>query len=202
MSAKDPRIDAYIARSAAFARPVLKYIRKTVHKGCPDVEETIKWGMPHIMHKGMLAGMAAFKSHCAFGFWKGTLLMGKRSAADKRDEAMGQFGCITSIADLPSEKTLLALVKRAAALNERGVKVPRRKPAAKGEPLVPAYFMAALRKSKRALAAFRGFNPSHRREYVEWVTEAKQEATRARRIATAIEWMAEGKSRSWKYVRT
>lgn len=203
MAKKDPRIDAYIARSAGFARPVLKHLRKVVHAGCPEVEETVKWGHPSFTYKGIFAGMAAFKGHCTFGFWKDALLRGEPGHPGKNDEAMGQFGRITSVAELPSERQLTQLVKKAAALHDQGVKVPRPpKPKHRGEAKVPSYFMVALRRNKKALATFRGFSPSQRREYVEWVTEAKGEDTRSRRIATSVEWLAEGKIRNWKYVRT
>ncbi len=196
MGKKDPRVDAYIGKSQPFAKPILRYIRKAVHAGCPGVEETLKWSMPHFDYKGVMCGMAAFKRHCGFGFWKARLLEG---VGDKGAEAMGQFGCIKSIDDLPPEKKLIALVKQAARLNEEGVKAPRPKTAPKGALAVPGYFSAALKKNRKAQAAFDALSPSHKREYVEWITEAKQEATRARRMATALAWLAEGKSRNWKY---
>jgi uncharacterized protein YdeI (YjbR/CyaY-like superfamily) len=202
MGKKDPRVDAYIAKSADFARPILKHIRKVVHAGCPDVEETLRWGAPHFMHKGMLCGMSSFKAHCAFGFWKGQLLTDVSKGRAAAEPAMGQFGRITAISDLPSERTLLQYVKKAAALNDQGVKVPRRtKPVRNRAVEVPDYFMKALRKNKKALSAFDAFSPSHKREYVEWATEAKGEDTRQRRMETAVEWMAEGKPRHWKYAK-
>jgi uncharacterized protein YdeI (YjbR/CyaY-like superfamily) len=194
---RDARIDAYIAKAQPFAQPILKHLRRVVHAGCPGVEETMKWSMPAFYYQGPMAGMAAFKAHCTFGFWKDALL----KASPKSEEAMGSFGRITSIKDLPSEKTLVGLVKRAAKLNEDGVRVPRAAKAARAPVKVPPYMTAALKKNKRALATFEGFSPSHRREYVEWITEAKTDATRRRRLATAIEWLAEGKSRNWKYER-
>jgi uncharacterized protein YdeI (YjbR/CyaY-like superfamily) len=196
MATTDPRVDAYIDKSQPFARPILKYIRKAVHAGCPGVQETVKWGMPHFDYKGPMCGMAAFKAHCSLGFWKAKLL-GMDTA--KSTEAMGQFGCVTSIADLPSAPKLIALVKKAAALNDEGIKAPRVKKAPKAPLPMPAAFAAALREDKKAQAAFKAFSPSHRREYIEWIAEAKQEATRQRRIATALGWLAEGKSRNWKY---
>ena len=200
MGNKDPRIDAYIARSAPFAKPILKHLRRVVHQGCPQVEETLKWGSPSFTHQGILCGMAAFKQHCVFGFWKHALVIDKRTS--KVEAAMGQFGRITALSDLPSDRVLLGWVKKAAALNEQGVKVPRKpKPATDRVLEVPPYFMSALRKNAKALATFKGFSSSNKREYLEWVTEAKAEATRARRLATAVEWMAEGKIRNWKYVR-
>jgi uncharacterized protein YdeI (YjbR/CyaY-like superfamily) len=201
MGTKDPRIDAYIARSAEFSRPILHHLRQIVHAGCPDVEETIKWGAPHFMYHGMLCRMAAFKSHCAFGFWKGTLL----SALTKRGksyEAMGQLGRIERLADLPSEKFLIQQVKAAMRLNEQGVKAPtKHKPRAKTPLKVPASLATALKKNAQARATFAGFSSSHKREYVEWITEAKTVATRQKRLDTALAWMAEGKVRNWKYVK-
>ncbi len=203
MASKDPRVDAYIARSAEFARPILKHLRKVVHAGCPEVEETLKWASPHFMYKGMLCGMASFKNHCAFGFWKEALLRGKDKPVAKVEEpAMGQFGRITAIVDLPAEKVLLRYVKAAAALNDQGVKLSRRaRPGGRRELQIPDYFLNALRKNRKAVATFNGFSPSNKRDYVEWVTEAKGDETRKRRLDTAVVWMAEGKARNWKYIR-
>jgi uncharacterized protein YdeI (YjbR/CyaY-like superfamily) len=198
MGTRDPRVDAYIEKAQPFARPILQHLRKVVHAGCPGVEETMKWSAPHFMYQGMLCGMQAFKEHCAFGFWKGSLIEGLGA---RGEDAMGHFGRITSIQDLPPQKTLIGLVTQAAALNEQGVKVERtarRKKAV--EP--PEDLVSALRKNKKALAAFQAFSPSHRREYVEWIGEAKRDDTRQRRLATAIEWLSEGKPRNWKYGRT
>ena len=203
MGKKDPRIDAYISKSADFAKPILKHMREVVHAGCPDVEETLKWGFPHFMYKGILCSMASFNAHCAFGFWKGKLLEEKlKSVAKGQGPAMGDFGRVTSLSDLPAKKTLIRSVREAVALNDEGVKVPRESKG-KGERslVVPDYFHDALRKKKKALATFEGFSTSNKREYVEWVTEAKGEETRKRRLETAVAWMAEGKIRNWKYVR-
>ena len=203
MGKRDPRIDDYIAGSAHFARPILKHLRKAVHTGCPDVEETLKWSMPAFMYKGMFCGMAAFKSHCTFGFWKESLLRDKFEGVNKTgQDAMGQFGRITSQQDLPSDKVLLALIKAAAALNDAGVKVPRKKRATGPRELeIPDDFATALKKNRKAKSTFDGFSFSHKKEYLEWITEAKGEETRKRRMDTALEWMAEGKSRNWKYLR-
>jgi hypothetical protein len=200
MGKKDPRIDAYIAKSADFAKPVLNHIRKLVHAGCPDVEETMKWSFPHFDYKGMMCSMAAFKQHCTFGFWKGALIVGKNGT--KADEAMGQFGRITTISDLPEEDVLIGYVKEAVRLNNVGTKLPP-KPRSKGkkELVVSDCFKSALKKNKKALATFEDFSYSHKKEYVEWITEAKSQGTRQRRLDTAIEWMAKGKSRHWKYVK-
>ena len=196
MGTRDPRVDAYIAKSADFAKPILAYIRETVHAVCPDVVETTKWSMPFFDYHGPLANMSAFKEHAAFGFWKGALVVGRGSGDDER--AMGQFGRITSVKDLPPKKELVALIRKAAKLNEEGVKIEKKK-VPRPELPVPAELAAALAKNKKARANFEAFPPSHKREYNEWIGEAKREETRAARVAQAIEWIAEGKSRNWKY---
>ncbi len=199
MPTKDKRIDAYIEKSADFAKPILRELRAIVHQGCPEVEETIKWGMPFFTYKSeMLCNMAAFKQHCALGFWKASLIFDKKS--NKSVEAMGQFGRITSMKDLPSKSVLVGYVKEAKRLGDEGIKKVRApKTAAKKELVVPDYFLAAVKRNKKALATFDAFPYSHRKEYVEWVTEAKTQETRDRRLATTVEWLAEGKSRNWKY---
>jgi len=199
MASRDPRIDAYIAKSADFAKPILKHLREIVHTGCPKVEENLKWSRPHFDYKGVMCGMAAFKQHCVFGFWKEPLIFDSSKIAEKT--AMGSFGCIKSVADLPSEKTLVGYVKKAAALNDAGIKAPERTKPKKREPLeVPDYFSTALKKNAKARKTFEGFPPSKRRDYLEWVTEAKREKTRQERLATSIKWLAEGKARHWKYM--
>lgn len=195
MGKRDQRVDAYIASAAPFAKPILEHIRQTVHSAWPEIEETIKWGMPFFDYKGPVCQMAAFKAHCAFGFWKGSLIFGK---SEKQNEAMGQMGKITSISDLPSKREISRLVKAAAALNDAGVAV-KRKPAAKKPPSIPDDLAAALKKNAKARATFEAFPPGHKREYVDWITEAKREETRAKRLAQTIEWLAEGKARNWKY---
>ena len=197
MGTKDKRVDAYIAKSAPFAKPILQHIREIVHEGCPEVEETMKWSFPHFMYKGMLCSVASFKEHCAFGFWKGSLLLDSRQ---KSGDAMGQFGRITSTKELPSKKVLVAYVKKARELNDAGVKVnrpPRTKE--KKDLVVPDYFLAAIKKNKKALTTFDAFPYSKKKDYVDWVTEAKTDETRNRRLQTTVEWLAEGKARNWKY---
>lgn len=195
MSGHDERIDAYIANAADFAKPILTRIRKIVHRECPDVEETIKWRMPSFQYHGLLCNMAAFKSHCAFGFWKHHLVVGK---SEKTEGGMGQFGHLKSVSDLPSDKDFAAYVRKAMQLNEEGVKKPRA--VTKRVLVVPKELLAALKKNKKALATFESFSPTNKRDYADWVAEAKTDATRDRRIATAVEWMAEGKTRNWKYM--
>jgi uncharacterized protein YdeI (YjbR/CyaY-like superfamily) len=195
MHAPDPRVDAYIGEAAPFAKPILTHLRRLVHTACPEVRETIKWGMPTFEYHGILCHLAAFKAHCAFGFWNRELKIENAS-----DEAMGQFGRIAALVDLPHDKVLLELVKEAARLNEAGKKAgrPAERPVPPELPL-PPLLAAALKKNAAARAAFEGFSPSHRREYIEWISDAKRDETRARRVATAIEWLEAGKPRNWKY---
>lgn len=202
MQEKDPRIDNYISKSAAFAQPILKHLRQLVHKACPGVEETMKWSFPHFDYKGSMCSMASFKNHCAFGFWKGAIMKDSDGVLHERgNTGMGSLGKITSLKDLPNDKTLIAYIKQAVQLNEEGVKLPPRKKTEQKDLLVPANLAIALRKNKKAQTVFEEFSPSHKREYIEWITEAKTEATREKRVESAIEMLMEGKTRNWKYVR-
>jgi len=195
----DPRIDAYIAKAPDFAKPILAYLRRCVHAAVPDVQEQLKWRSPSFEYKGMLCGMAAFRQHCAFGFWKHKILV-ERGVIDENDRAMGQYGKIASVADLPGEKKLVAIIKAAATLNDEGTKLPR--PVKAKPPLkAPSYFIAAVKRNKKALTTYEGFSPSQKREYVEWVTEAKTNATRDQRLATSVDWMSQGRIRNWKYMK-
>lgn len=198
MSQHDPRVDAYIARSADFAQPILERARALVHEACPQVEETIKWGMPTFVYGGgILCGMAAFKQHASFGFWKHALVVGQGEPRD----GMGSFGKMTQVSDLPPKKSLLPMIRKAMQLNEQGIKQTPAQTRSKPRPalVAPDDLLAALRDNPPAWATFQGFPPGKQRDYVEWVIEAKREDTRSRRIAQAVEWMAEGKSRNWKY---
>ncbi|KRA74166.1 hypothetical protein ASD78_11715 [Lysobacter sp. Root667] len=200
MGQPDPRIDAYIARSAEFARPLLTHLRGVIRSACPEVEETVKWGMPSFVYHGrILCGMAAFKQHASFGFWQGAHIVGPDGS--KGDEAMGQFGRLTGVKDLPGKRVLSGYVKQAMALIDAGVKRSSSKSATPKPPVeVPPDLAAALKKNAKARKAFDAFAPSHRREYVEWITEAKREATRLKRVEQTVEWLAEGKQRNWKYM--
>lgn len=192
----DPRIDAYIARQADFARPILEHLRRVVHEAAPGVEETIKWSMPHFTYRGRLfAGMAAFKAHATFGLWQASAVIGETGS---EREAMGQFGRITTLEDLPPEAELKALIRRAAEHAQRPP-APRPKKPPKPELETPPELKEALDANPAARATFDGFSPSARRDYVEWVSESKRPETRDKRIAQAVEWMAEGKKRHWKY---
>jgi uncharacterized protein YdeI (YjbR/CyaY-like superfamily) len=193
MGKRDSRIDEYIARQQDFAKPILTFVREVIHEGCPAVEEDLKWNSPAFMYQGsILAGVAGFKQHVQFGFWRHELVVGTR-------QGMG-FGKVTCLEELPSKKELVALVKKAMTLQEAGVKAPHmiKKPR-KAIP-IPKELKHALGKNKKARAAYDTFSPSHKREYHEWISEAKSEDTRARRVKQAIEWMAEGKPRNWKYM--
>jgi hypothetical protein len=203
MGKRDPRVDAYIAKAAPFARPILKHLRAIIHEGCPEVEETIKWSFPCFDFKGPFCSIAAFKAHATFGLWKHALLVQQHAPlAKNREKAMGHFGRLTSLDDLPSRRVLVALVKEARRLNDERIKLPPRpRPKTPIKVRVPAYLRTALGKNKKALAQFSAFSPSQRREYVDWLTEAKTAPTREKRLATAIAWIAEGKIRNWKYVR-
>ena len=201
MGKKDPRVDAYIAKSPEYARPILKHLRKLVHQACPKAEETLKWSQPFFLYHGMLCGMSGFKNYTVFGCWKDKLMTPEMVGFGKAGKNIfSRVGQLKSLADLPGDRELLAYIKAGARLNEAGVKTPRTAPRKKKPVVVPDYFKAALQKNKKARAAFEAFSPSHQREYIEWITGAKGEDTRQRRIAQALAWMAEGKSRNWKYV--
>jgi uncharacterized protein YdeI (YjbR/CyaY-like superfamily) len=193
-------VTAYIENAADFARPVLEKLRRLFHRACPAIEETIKWGVPAFQFNGLVGMMAAFKRHVSFGFWKAKLMTDPEGIFQSDPKGSMCAVQVTGVADLPADRVLLAYIKEAVKLNEDGVKLSRT--ATRGERMldIPDYFMEALRKNPRALETFEGFSPSCKREYVEWVAEAKQEATRLRRMAQAVEMMAEGKSRNWKYL--
>ena len=205
MGKKDKRVDEYIAKAQPFAKPILKHLRALVHEANPEVEETIKWSFASFDYKGPFCSMAAFKEHAVFGFWKSALLkdpkgyLGER--ANKGGEAMGNLGRITSLADLPPDKVIIDFIRQAKKLNDDNIKLPAKPKVAKADVEVPEDFMKAIKKNKKALETFTSFSPSCKREYVEWIVEAKREATREDRMQKAVEWMSEGKIRNWKYVK-
>ena len=201
MGKKDKRVDEYIKKAQPFAQPILSHLRMLVHKAIPEIEENIKWGMPAFEYKGPCMGFASFKQHAVFGFWKSTLMKDPEGflweRANKGGEAMGNLGKITSMEDLPPDKVLIGFMKQAKKLNDDGVKVVHER---KEKPLVvPGFLIAALKKNKAAKATFDAFSPSKKRDYIEWLTQAKTEVTREKRLDQALEWMAEGKARNWKY---
>lgn len=201
MGKRDIRIDTYILKSADFAIPILSHLRELVHVACPDVEETVKWGFPHFEYKGVMCSMASFKQHCVFGFWKAALMKDKKLMANAKSEtSMGHLGRIESLKDLPSDSVMIRYIKEAAKLNEAGVKLEKKAPVKK-ELIIPAYFTKALKTNKSAASTFKAFSYSNQKDYIEWITEAKTDATRDKRMKTALEWMAEGKVRNWKYMK-
>jgi uncharacterized protein YdeI (YjbR/CyaY-like superfamily) len=199
MANHDPRIDAYIAKSAEFARPLLEHLRERVHAACPEVEEGLKWSMPFFSYKGApMCMMASFKQHCSFGFW-----LSKEVTGGSNEDGMGQFGKLATLQDLPPDKQLATYLKKAMALNEAGVKKARPKTIAKPAPLLPDDLADLLAQKQHAAArkCYEGFSPSAQREYVDWIEQAKTAATRQKRLTTTLEWLADGKPRNWKYQR-
>jgi uncharacterized protein YdeI (YjbR/CyaY-like superfamily) len=202
----DPRVDAYIEKAAPFAQPILKHIRRLMHQAAPGLTESVKWGMPFFTQQGVILGnMAAFKQHCAFGFWGSEMKQLLAKDGQPARDAMGSLGRITNLQGLPSDKTLLTYMRHAAELVESGQRTKsidrsmRRTPAKPRPVRVPAELRAALKKNKLAAKVFADFSPSCRREYADWIAEAKRPETREKRLAQAISWMAQGKTRNWKY---
>ena len=200
MEKLDARVDAYIAKSADFAKPVMEYLRGLVHETSPLLSETIKWGCPFFEYNGPVCQMVAFKQHCGFGFWKARLLNDPGNALKFGDEKAGSIGVIKSIADLPPKEVLADLILQAIALNKAENKTPVKKVVKeKGELVIPDYLTNALKENPPAFEKFDSMSASHKREYLDWITNAKTEVTRTKRIATTIEWLIEGKPRNWKY---
>jgi uncharacterized protein YdeI (YjbR/CyaY-like superfamily) len=197
---KDKRVDDYIAKSADFAKPILIHLRKLIHNTCPQAEETIKWGFPHFNYNGMMCSMAAFKQHCAFGFWKAVLMKDAGELKENNAIAMGHLGKIKRLEDLPQDKIVISRIKEAMKLNDDGIKLPERKSSEKkADIVVPFSLKKELIKYKKASGTFNNLSSSHKREYIEWITEAKTEETRNGRILKTIEWLTEGKTRNWKH---
>jgi uncharacterized protein YdeI (YjbR/CyaY-like superfamily) len=202
-----PAVDAYIAKAQPFAQPILHRLRDTIHAVVPEVEEAIKWSRPFFLYKGVILGnISAFKEHCSFGLWGSEMVQALREGGVDSKEGMGSFGRLTSVADLPPQAELESFVRKAAELISEGTRTKSiqrvAKPTPRGELAIPEALAAALKTNKQAAARFAELSPSCRREYAEWIAEAKREETRTKRVATALEWIAEGKSRNWKYERT
>jgi hypothetical protein len=203
---KDSRstlVDAYIGKAAPFAQPILWHVRELVHKAVPGIEEVIKWSRPFFMYRGIILGnMSAFKAHCSVGLWGEEITAKMRADGAVSSEGMGTLGKLESVKDLPSDKKLIAYLKYAAAAIDEGTRTKsytRPTRVAKPELEVPAELVTALKKNKAAQKAFDAFAPSHRREYIQWITEAKREETLASRVTQTVDWLAEGKRRNWKY---
>ena len=201
----NPKVDAYLARAQPFAQPIMEHLRELVHKACPEIEETIKWSRPFFEYRGaILCNMSAFKEHCSFGFWGEEIGAVLREAGVAKEDGMGTLGRITSVADLPSDKKMLGWIRQAAAFVDSGeytspIAARHKVVKPKASLETPAEFAAAIKRNKKAAAVFAAFSPSCKREYVEWIAGAKRSETRDKRIATAVEWIAEGKQRNWKY---
>jgi uncharacterized protein YdeI (YjbR/CyaY-like superfamily) len=201
MPETDPRVDAYLDKAAPFAKPIMIKLRKLIFQACPEARETIKWSFPNYeVYGSVLCNMAAFKEHCAFGFWKASLLKDPNGILKVKDRnAMGHLDRLRSVKDLPPDKVLISYIREAAMLNKNNIKVARPKSAPKKELPIPKVLAAALKTNKKAASVFEGFSPSNRREYIEWLLDAKSEETLNKRLATTMEWLEEGKSRNWKY---
>jgi len=205
MASIDPRVDEYIEKAQPFAKPILKKLRNLIHKACPEVTETIKWGMPSFEYKGPYCGIASFKQHCVLGFWKSTLIKDPKKylqdRATRGGDAMGNLGRITTVKDLPPDKVMLDFLKQAKKLNDDGIKVEKKKTKEPKKLVMHPALVAALNKNKIAKQNFNNFSPSNQREYADWINEAKTEVTREKRLETAITWIGEGKPRNWKYLK-
>ena len=202
MAKTDPKIDVYISKSEPFAKLILNHLRLLIHKTCPEAMEKIKWSFPHFDYKGeMMCSMAAFNKHCAFGFWKAALMKDAAKMKDGNEEAMGHYGKLTSLKDLPTDKVIIAHIKEAMKLTDDGIKLPARKKAITIELKIPDELASALSKNKKAKIAFENFSPSHRKEYIMWINEAKMALTKEKRIAKTIEMLIDGKSLNSKYER-
>ncbi|MBS1502987.1 MAG: YdeI/OmpD-associated family protein [Bacteroidetes bacterium] len=203
MGQYDERVDAVIAKSADFAKPILIHIREVVHRASPLINETIKWGMPFFEYKGPVCMMAPFKQHLGFGFWKASRLKDSNGYLKGSDEeaAAGSFGRIEKLSDLPPDDVLIGFIHQMITLNESGVKEPQKPAAPKADLPMPGDFDKLLKGNLAAMDNFEKFSPSKKREYLEWFAEAKSDATREKRMEQALEWIAEGKSRNWKYQR-
>jgi uncharacterized protein YdeI (YjbR/CyaY-like superfamily) len=205
MEQYDHRIDAYIGKKPAFAQPILKHLRELIHSVSPDITETIKWGHPFFEYRGTLANMACFKEHMSFGLWSSSGIVDSHGVMHRagEKESAGNFGRITKLTDLPNDEILKDFIQQGMVLNEKGEKSPARKAVAtkppKAEIITPDYFIGALEENPKAKATFEAFSASNKREYLEWIIDAKTEPTRQKRIETMLEWLTEGKSRNWKY---
>lgn len=203
MANLDKRIDVYIANSADFARPILKHLRHLVHVACPNVQETIRWGFPHFDHEGIMCSMASFKNHCAFGFWKSSIMKDAEVLKYNNQKAMGNAGKIQSLPDLLSDKIIISQIREAMKLNEDGIKLPERKNEDKKPVLItPDSLKRELVKNRKASNTYKNLSFAHKHEYIEWIEESKSEATKQKRILTTVEWLMEGKTRNWKYEAT
>ncbi len=196
---KNPQVDEYIKKAPEFAKPILVHVRALIHKASPDIEETIKWGVPHFEYKGVICSIAAFKEHCAFGYWKEPLIPEMHEHIKNKASAWGSIGRVTSVKDLPSDELIIRWTKAAIELNEKGIKLDRGPKGPATEKNIPADLSKALKANEKAEGYWKEFSTSKKNEYIDWLEEAKTEETRNKRLETAIEWISEGKERMWKY---
>lgn len=199
----NPKYDTYIERSAEFAQPILYYLREIVHEACPQCEEKIKWGFPNFQYKeSILCSMAAFKQHCTFGFWLGSLMDDPQNILNPVGEtAMGHLGKIRSLSDLPPRSVLIFYIRNAMSLIDQGVKMKKKENRPESDTEVPTDLFEALKGDEKARATFEYFSPSNKKEYINWILDAKTEKTRLSRLQTTIEWLREGKVKNWKYLK-
>jgi len=201
MDQYDSRVDDYIAKSADFAKPILTHLRDLVHRASPELKETMKWSSPFFDHEGPVCQLAAFKQHCAFGFWKAALMEDPNQILNQQPDTAGSIGRITSLADLPADEVLIAYIQQALSLNLQGIKAAHRVKATADKTAlsIPSYFTEILDKNYLVKQQFEKFSHSQQKEYISWFEDAKTEATRNKRLETATEWIEEGKIRNWKY---
>jgi len=197
----NPAVDKYIANAEDFTKPILEHLRKIIHDTCPQVEEVIKWGIPHFDYKGdMMCILAAYKKHCSFSLYKAALMKDPKIVESvAAGQKMGYMDKVKALTDLPAIKVLVAYIKEAMALNENGIKKAKPKPEAPKVIEMPDYLSEALKANPKAKEVFESKSPSFRKEYIVWITDAKTEATRQKRIEQSLEWIAEGKGRFWQY---
>lgn len=200
---KNPQYDLYIEKSQEFAKPILNHVRELVHKACPEVDEKMKWSFPNFEYKkNILCSMASFKQHCSFGFWLGSLMEDPDGILNPVGEtAMGQLGRISSLKDLPSDEIMIRYIHHAMDLIDQGVKQKKKEPLSSSEIVIPDILKNALKNNDKANATFEKFSPSNKKEYIEWINDAKTDSTKAKRLETTLEWLEEGKVRNWKYIK-
>ena len=184
---RNPKVDAYIDKQQDFAKPILKHVRKLAHEALPRAEEALKWGVPYFTVNGKNAvGMAAFKKHAS------VMVCSTETAGG----GMGNFGKLTDVSQLPGDEELIRQFRESAeAVQSPETSQPKTKPVL----AMPDDLASAIADTPSAQEVFDGFTDAQRRDYIEWVMSAKRQPTREKRVATAAEWIGEGKKRNWKY---
>ena len=201
MGNRNKLIDEYIEKAAPFAKPILSHIRELIHEAWPEIEETIKWKVPVYEYKGIVCATGAFKTHCAFNFFKAKLMKDPYHVfSEQFSDAAGQFGKLLTVSDLPSDSILREYIQEAAKLNTDKIKGPAKKKE-DADHLIPNDLSIALKNNPIAQKQFETMSLGYKKEYIDWLLDAKMDATRQKRLETAIEWIAEGKPRNWKYMK-